>query len=68
MNIQVTYLLIPIKELAQFKILIGMFHEEMKSNNITDLVVWLDCKSEYNKKRDTEISFKRNYEKYNPNQ
>lgn len=35
------------ERLKDFKTMIGQFHEEMKSNNVTDLVVWLDCKIQY---------------------
>lgn len=47
--------MIPQEQIKEFKILIGMFHEEMKSNSVTDLVVWLDCKLEYDIKRETEM-------------
>jgi hypothetical protein len=43
------------EQIKEFKILVGMFHEEMKSNSVTDLVVWLDCKLEHDKKRETEM-------------
>ena len=33
---------------------IGKFHEEIKSNSITDFIVWLDCKTEYLEHLDEE--------------
>lgn len=41
--------MIPEEQIKQFKILVGTFHEEMKSNSVTDLIIWLDCKLEKQK-------------------
>ena len=35
--------MIPKEQIKDFKILIGKFHEEVKSNSVTDLIIWLDC-------------------------
>jgi hypothetical protein len=35
------------REIKEFKAMVGKFMEEMKSNSVTDLVVWLDCKTNY---------------------
>ena len=32
------------EKLKEFKILVGLFHEQMHSNSVTDLISWLDCK------------------------
>lgn len=47
--------MIPSEQIKEVKILIGLFHEEMKSNSVTDLVVWLDCRLEYKRKQETEM-------------
>ena len=47
--------MIPSEEINKFKILIGQFHEEIKSNSITDLIIWLDCKLELQRRRETKI-------------
>ena len=39
-------------DLNKLKAIVGMFHEEMKSNSITDFIIWLDCKMEYNKEQE----------------
>ena len=54
--------MIPSEELKKLKALVGQFHEEIKSNSLTDLIVWIDCKLEYIRKRDIEIrEFKRKH-------
>lgn len=50
--------MIPQEEMKRIKILIGQFHEEMKSNNVTDFVVWIDCKLELQRARDVEMQRK----------
>jgi len=47
--------MIPQEEIKNMKVFVGMFHEEMKSNSVTDFIVWLDCKLEYNRKRELEM-------------
>jgi len=39
------------EKLSDIKITVGMFHEEMKSNSVTDFIVWIDCKMELEDKR-----------------
>lgn len=48
--------MIPQKQLKQFRFMVGLFHEEVKSNSVTDLIVWLDCRLELDRKRETEMS------------
>ena len=36
-----------IEQLKHFKIMVGQFYEEVKSNSITELLSWLDCKYLY---------------------
>jgi len=38
--------------------MIGWFHEEMKSNSVTDLVVWVDCKLEVEHAKEKEMRTK----------
>lgn len=47
--------MIPQEQIRQFKILVGEFHTEMRSNSVTDLVIWLDCKLEYDKNLSLEM-------------
>ena len=35
------------RQLKDIKGLVGQFQEEVKSNSVTDLVTWLECKMEY---------------------
>ena len=46
--------MIPAEQIKEMKVLVGMFHEEMKSNSVTDLMMWLDCRLELDRKRETE--------------
>ena len=48
--------MIPQEEIKNMKILVGMFHEEIKSNSISDFMIWLDCKLEYDRKRAIEMN------------
>lgn len=41
-------------ELNMFKALVGKFQEDMKSNSILELVVWVDCKIAKRKQEDEE--------------
>jgi uncharacterized protein YecT (DUF1311 family) len=47
--------MIPQEEIKNMKVLVGQFHEEMKSNSMSDFMIWLDCKLELTKKRETEM-------------
>ena len=49
-----------IDDLKDLKRLVGLFYEEIKSNSVTDLIIWLDCKLEYQTKYENEM---RNYKK-----
>ncbi len=35
------------KQLKELKALAGKFFEEVKSNNVTDLLIWIDTKLEH---------------------
>lgn len=39
------------RELRDYKATIGQFHEETKSNSVTDLINWIDCKLALREKR-----------------
>ena len=54
--------MIPEEEIKQMKILVGFFHEEMKSNSVTDLIIWLDCKLQKDKHYETQM--KKGYSMY----
>ncbi len=41
-------------DLKRFKAMIGMFHSEVKSNSVTDLIVWLDCAMELEQQQRNE--------------
>ena len=41
-------------DLKRMKASIGRFYEEVKSNSITELVIWVDCKLELEKERNEE--------------
>ena len=41
--------------LSEFKTIISEFICEMKTNSVTDLVVWLDCRLELIEKKDQEM-------------
>lgn len=34
-------------DLKRMKSLVGEFYTEVKSNSISDFIIWLDCKMEY---------------------
>lgn len=36
--------------IKEFRAMIGEFQHQVKSNSVTDLVVWLECRNEYDKK------------------
>ena len=44
--------MIPSEKMKNIKILVGLFHEEMKSNSVTDLMVWLDSRLELERERE----------------
>ncbi len=39
-----------LEQLKQIKATVGNFYEEVKSNSITELIVWIDCKIEYSER------------------
>lgn len=47
--------MMPVEQIKNVKIAIGLFHEEMKSNSVTDFISWLDCKLELERQRESEM-------------
>jgi len=45
--------------LKEFKAMVGEFQHEIKSNSVIELVVWLDCRSEYENKMMKAMSERR---------
>ena len=47
------------EEIARVKRVVGQFYNEVKSNSITDFIIWLDCKLEYEKQQIEEHRMQR---------
>lgn len=42
-------------QIKDVKVMAGQFYEEVKSNNLTDFIIWLDCKYTLSNQREKEM-------------